>query len=119
MLSTLLTHGHGRRGRRSVIGTGLLIAGVVATTVLTAASAQAGTVPKPAPGQVVGAESFGGGAVTAHVGLFYQRMTNQTLVAKQGTTTQALGGSLTSGVAAVATNAGEFVDETAYARGTD
>jgi hypothetical protein len=77
------------------------------------------TVPKPAFFEVVGAASFGGGAVEPRVDLFYQRLTNQSLVAKRAGRTEALGGILTSGVSAVAMADGEFVDEAVYVRGDD
>src|SRR4029453_19047572 len=77
------------------------------------------TVPKPAFFEVVGAASFGGGAVEPRVDLFYQRLTNQSLVAKRAGRAEALRGILTRGVSAVAMAGGEFVDEAVYVRGDD
>ena len=94
------------------------IAGAVAAAVMVATPALAATTPKPAPGLVPGAASYGGGAVTPRADVFYQQL-NHRLVAKTGGAPVDLGGALTSGPAGIAQAAGEFVDESVYARGTD
>jgi hypothetical protein len=75
-------------------------------------------VPKPSAGLVVGAASYGGGAITPRVDLFY-RGGNRTVVVKRAGVNENIGGALTSGVAAAATSNGQFVDEVAYGRGDD
>jgi hypothetical protein len=104
-------------GHRSVLA-GTLLAGALAVTVVAAPAARA-TIPKPLDFEVVGAGSYGGGAVTPRVDLFYTRRSDGTLVAKAGNAPGSLGGILTSGVSAMAIASGEFVDEFVYGRGTD
>jgi hypothetical protein len=104
--------------RRRTVLAGTILAGSLVAT-LAAAPAALATVPKPLDFEVVGATSYGGGAVTPRVDVFYTRRTDGTLVTKINGATANLGGALTSGVSAVAIADGEFVDESVYGRGTN
>jgi hypothetical protein len=96
----------------------LLVAGLAAT-VVTGTGAAAATDPRPAPPGTVGAASVGGGAEAPTVDLFYQAYDDRSLVRKNGATVESLGGSLTSGVAAVSAAPAGSVAKAAYVRGTD
>lgn len=83
-------------------------------------AATAATTPRPAPGQVAGAESRGGGVVSPSLGVFYQQV-NHRLVEFAGTAPGVdLGGVLTSGPAAIERQGPtEFETEAVFARGAD
>jgi hypothetical protein len=106
-----------RRRRRRIAAAGALLACGTGATVVAGPPAAA-TVPKPSAGLTAGAASYGGGAITPRVDLFY-RGGNRTLVVKRAGVNENVGGALTSGVAAAATSNGELVDEVAYGRGDD
>ena len=84
---------------------------------------QAATTPTPAPGEVPGVASRGGGAVTPAVDVFYRRADGRLALVEGSATGWGskvdLGGRITSGPAAIIQQPTEFVSESVYARGAD
>ena len=87
-----------------------------------AGTARSATSPRPAPGQVPGAASYGDEAIVQQLDYFYQAA-NHHLTFKNGDTSGTpgvdLGGILTSGPSGVATEHNAFLNERIYARGRD
>ena len=89
----------------------VLLLGLLATA--NAAAAQ------PAPGRVPGVASVGGGAVTPHLDIFYQRDDRRLIWVSPDSGSVNLGGVLTSGPVAVTKSPTEFFEEWVFARGGD